>query len=230
MSATEMNNYPEGKLSTKVDPQALLTTLTTEHVTLQSARSATISESTARAALYVGALSSALIALGFISQAGGFGSAFHVFAMIVLPTLYVLGIFTFVRLVQSAEEDLLYGRAINRIRHYYLDLAQGQARWFSMSGHDDSTGVLANMGIAKPSRWQAFFSMAAMVAFLNAVVGSSAVAFLVSILGGSLALAGVIGFAAGCLSVYLSFRWYFRYNNQTWDWVKPLFPSEPGKE
>ncbi len=138
----------------------------------------------------------------------------------------MLGIFTFVRLVQSAEEDLLYGRAINRIRHYYLDLAQDQARWFSLSGHDDSMGVLANMAIAKPSRWQAFFSLAAMVSFLNAVVGSSAVAFLVSILGGSLALAGVFGFAAGCISVYLTFRWYYRFNDQTWDLVKPLFPSE----
>jgi hypothetical protein len=50
------------------DPQALLTILTTEHFTLQGARGSTISESSARAALYVGAVSSALIALGFIAH------------------------------------------------------------------------------------------------------------------------------------------------------------------
>jgi hypothetical protein len=75
----------------------LVTILTTEHFTLQGARGSTVSESSARAALYVGAVSSALIALGFIAQASELGTAFDAFALVVLPTLYVLGIFTFER-------------------------------------------------------------------------------------------------------------------------------------
>lgn len=71
--------------------QALLTVLTTEHFTLQGARASTVSESSARAALFVGAVTSTLVALGFIAQASELGSAFDTFVLVVLPTLYVLG-------------------------------------------------------------------------------------------------------------------------------------------
>jgi hypothetical protein len=159
------------------DPQALPTVLTTEHFTLQGSRSSTVSESSARAALFVGALSSSLIALGFIAQASDLGTAFDTFALVVLPTLYVLGVFTFVRLVSSSTEDLLYGRAINRIRAYYRELAGEDAHYLVLGGHDDTLGVLENMGIRRPSRWQLYFTLASMVAVLDAVVGGSAAAF-----------------------------------------------------
>jgi hypothetical protein len=104
------------------DPQQLLTALTTEHFTLQGARSQTVSESASRASLYLFSVSSTLVALGFIGQISEVGDTFKVFALTVLPTLYLLGLFTFVRLVQSVAEDFQYGRAINRIRHHYLEL------------------------------------------------------------------------------------------------------------
>src|SRR5919198_4933605 len=94
------------------DP-ALLTALTTEHFTLQGARSQTVSESSARSSLYLGSVSSTLIALGFVSQVSEGGDLFQLFALAALPTLFVLGLFTFVRLVESSIEDMLYGRAIN---------------------------------------------------------------------------------------------------------------------
>jgi hypothetical protein len=50
------------------DRGELLTALTTEHFTLQGARSQTMSESSSRAALYIGAVSSTLVALGFLGQ------------------------------------------------------------------------------------------------------------------------------------------------------------------
>jgi hypothetical protein len=95
---------------TEPDHQALLTALTTEHFTLQGARSQTVSESAARASLYLFSVSSTLVALGFIGQISEVGDVFNVFALTVLPTLYVLGLFTFTRLVQSSVEDIFYGR------------------------------------------------------------------------------------------------------------------------
>ena len=68
------------------------------------------------------------------------------FALTVLPTLYVLGLFTFVRLVQSVAEDFQYGRAINRIRHHYLELA-GDRPGVHDVGSRRRVGVLANMVI-----------------------------------------------------------------------------------
>jgi uncharacterized membrane protein len=90
-----------------VDRAELLTALTTEHFTLQGARSQTVSESASRATLYVMAVSSTLVGLGFIGQVSEVGDVFDIFALTVLPTLYVLGLFTFVRLVESSVEDVL---------------------------------------------------------------------------------------------------------------------------
>ena len=72
------------------DRQALLTMLTTEHFTLQGSRSTTVSESSSRASLYMTAVSSALIATGFIAQVSQLGDAFDVFVLAVLPTVYAL--------------------------------------------------------------------------------------------------------------------------------------------
>jgi hypothetical protein len=46
----------------------LLQALTTEHFTLQTARSATIADSNGRSALYLSTVSSAVVALAFIGQ------------------------------------------------------------------------------------------------------------------------------------------------------------------
>lgn len=58
------------------------------------------------------------------------GELFQLFALTVLPTLFFLGVSTFARLVQSSTEDVLNGRAINRIRHYYIELAGEKAGYF----------------------------------------------------------------------------------------------------
>jgi hypothetical protein len=164
------------------DRQELLSALTTEHFTLQGARAQTVSESTSRAALYIMSVSSTLIALGFIAQATEAGDLFNVFALVVLPTLYLIGIFTFIRLTENSEEDLLYGRAINRIRHHYLELAGDQARLFMMSGHDDVPGVMENMALL-PTRTQPFLTAGYMIAVVNSVIGGSAVALAVGATG-----------------------------------------------
>lgn len=224
-----MSDRPAGddRSDQRVDGEALLSVLTTEHFTLQGARASTVGESSARAALYVGAVSSALVALGFISQGSSDEDAFNVFALVVLPTLYILGVFTFVRLVSSSLEDLLYGRAINRIRQYYLDVAGDRSRYLMLGAHDDPRGVLANMGIDRPSRWQLFFTLATMIAILNAVVGGSAVAFLASVCGASLALAVALGGVAAILSSAAHLRWQRRAHDQARDHAEILLPSPP---
>jgi hypothetical protein len=204
---------------------ALLTALTTEHFTLQGARASTISESSARAALYVGALSSALIALGFLGQASRFGAAFDAFALVVLPTVYLLGLFTFVRLVQSSIEDLQYGRAINRIRNFYLRFAGAESRYFLLDSHDDVYGVLANMGIGKPSRWQLYFTVASMIAVLNSVVGGTTVALVVRLLSSSIAGSVLVGGVALLVSLFLHERVQRRTHVSAREIARPLFPT-----
>jgi hypothetical protein len=215
-------------VESEVDRQALLTALTTEHFTLQGARASTVSESTARAAIFVGAVSSALVALGLIGQAADLGSAFDVFVLVALPTLYALGTFTFVRLVESSVEDLRYGRAINRIRAYYLQLAGEQSSWFALPAHDDLYGVLGNMGIVRPSRWQLYFTLATMVSVLTAVVGGAAVAFLIGVLGAPLGIDAGIGGVAAIVSLALNARWQRQVHADARESGEVLFPSPGG--
>jgi hypothetical protein len=191
----------------EVDRQALLTTLTTEHFTLQGARASTISESSARSALYLGSLSASLVALGFVAQVSASGDTFKVFALVVLPTLFALGVFTFVRLVENMIEDLFYGRAINRIRSYYLERAGPYARYFMLSAHDDALGVLANMGL-RPSKWQMFFTAASAVAVVNSVVGGAALGLACWVaLDAPLGVCAVVGALFVVASVWLHHRW-----------------------
>jgi hypothetical protein len=207
------------------DPQQLLTALTTEHFTLQGARSQTVSESASRASFYLFSVSSTLVALGFIGQISTVGDAFRVFALTVLPTLYVLGLFTFVRLVQSVNEDFQYGRAINRIRHHYLELAGNKAHLFMMSAHDDAVGVLANMGIRR-STWQAYFTTPTMVAVINSVVGGSAIAIAVgAIADPPLGVAAGVGGVVAIVSLAMLRRFEMNYLRAGVGELDILFPS-----
>jgi hypothetical protein len=208
------------------DRQALLTALTTEHFTLQGARSQTVGESAARSSLYMFSISSTLIALGFVSQVSKGGEVFQLFALAILPTLFFLGVFTFVRLVQSSIEDVRYGRAINRIRRYYLELAGDDARYFVMSGHDDPLGVLSNMGLERPSRWQLFFGTASAVSVVNSVVGAGGVAILLGVtLDLPLAVAAVAGLAFLAASVAVHMRYDRRSHMRAAARLEALFPS-----
>jgi hypothetical protein len=209
----------------EVDRQALLTMLTTEHFGLQGSRATTVSESSSRAALYMGTVSSTLIALGFLAQVSQIGDAFDVFALVVLPTLFALGVFTFVRTVESSVEDVLYGRAINRIRAYYLELAGEESRWFVMGGHDDALGVLTNMGL-RTTRWQLYFTVSTMIATVNSVVGGSVVAILVGrVFDAPLGVAAAIGALTAIVAFAGHQRWDRLLHEQGAADVEVLFPS-----
>jgi hypothetical protein len=205
---------------------ALLTALTTEHFTLQGARSQTMSESSARASLYVFSVSSALVALGFIGQMSEIGDVFYTFALTVLPTLYLLGAVTFVRLVECGAEDFRYGKAINRIRNYYQQIAGDRANLFLLSGHDDGAGVFANMALRVENR-SPVFAFSSAVAVINSVVGGSAVALAVGAVGVPLGVAAGIGGVAAIVSVVAWVRYADRLLDAAAAQDEPLFPSPP---
>jgi hypothetical protein len=206
------------------DRQQLLTALTTEHFTLQGARQQTMSESSARASVFVFSVSSALVALGFIGQVSELGDAFYVFGLTVLPTIYVLGCTTFVRLVECGAEDFRYGLAINRIRHYYKDLAGEHADLFLLSGHDDGQGVFENMGLSAENR-SSLFAFSTAVAVIDGVVGGAAAALAAGwLLDLSLALATVLGAATALASITAWLRYAARLLERGAE-VEPLFPT-----
>jgi hypothetical protein len=210
------------------DPARLLTALTTEHFGLQGSRAATTSEGAARSSLFLGSVSSALVALGFLaSVSGGDSDLFRTFALTVLPTLCFLGIVTFVRLLELGTEDMLCGRAINRIRAHYIELAGDDARLFMMSGHDDAIGVMRNMGLT-PRPFQLFLTNSFAIAVVTAVLGGSTIGLALGVITGTpLGVDVAVGAvtAVGGAAALMHFT-RTHYGNAV-SFEEPLFPS-PG--
>jgi hypothetical protein len=156
-------------------PSAFISALTTEHFVLQSALSGNTSEVGTRASLYLFSLSSSLVALGFASRSP---ELFTPFVAIVLPALFILGLFTAVRLVDSNLEGIVYLNGIARIRRYYRTLTPEAAEHFSPeSGRwpENQSWPALRMG---PSIGF-ITTTASMVAFLNSIVAGVGVAMLV---------------------------------------------------
>lgn len=151
--------------------------LTTEHWSLLAARSLVYAEAMSRTAIFVAALSGAVVALALVAQATDFGSGFIAFALVLLPVVYFLGIVTVIRLSQVNHEDARWIQGMNRIRNAYLELEPGLERYFVTSRYDDAAGVLLSSVAmhARPSRMQAFVAVQGVVAVLDsAVAGSTA--------------------------------------------------------
>ena len=110
--------------------QLALSALTTEQFNLQTARMGTITEANGRSTLYLGALSSTVIAIAFVGQASELGDAFYLFALALLPPVFLLGVFSYLRLVQTSIEDMVYAVGTFRIRQYFQSLDPAAVPFF----------------------------------------------------------------------------------------------------
>jgi hypothetical protein len=155
--------------------QLALSALTTEQFNLQTARMGTIAEANGRSTLYLGALSSAVIALAFVGQASRLGDAFYLFALALLPPVFLLGVFSYLRLVQTSIEDIVYAVGTFRIRQYFLALDPAAVPFFPPT---DPWGMtkLERIGVVASGRLQMLLTAASMVGCINAIVGGVAVA------------------------------------------------------
>jgi hypothetical protein len=184
---------------------AFMSALTTEHFVLQTAASATVTEAGARTSLYVFSLSSSLVALGFVSQSP---ATFHLFAAAVLPGVFILGVFTTVRLVDTGLENQQFLRGIARIRGYYRTLTPEAAAYFSAE-----SGRWPEGHSAPPLWYNASIALlttaASMIAFINSIVASTCVTLLaINLLGQSTRLATGFGafVAAMLMAIFVVYQ------------------------
>jgi hypothetical protein len=113
--------------------QAFISALATEHFVLQAARSAIVSEQIGRASIYMGAVFSALIALGFLAQVV---TRLDPFVAALLPALFVLGELTFAALVRNTIENPVLLAQMQRIRGFYRRLAPEASQVFDLPETD----------------------------------------------------------------------------------------------
>jgi Ca2+/Na+ antiporter len=195
---------PRGPLAG--NPQSLVAILTTEHFTLQTARAATISETTARASLFLGTVSGALVALAFLGQVSSAGGAFFAFGLVLFPALLFLGLATYDRVLQTSIEDVAYAQRINRIRRCYLDGAPELAAWLAPAAGEGAAAAIGAGGM-RPGRWQMLVTIAGTIGVINSVIVGVLVALLVGLLTrDATALAAAAGVAAFVLGVALHQR------------------------
>ena len=210
---------------TQAEDAKILQILITEHTNLQAARSATVSEANGRTSLFLGAVSSGIVAIAFIGQASEMGSAFFLFALILLPSLIFLGLVTFIRVNQTGIEDMVAARGVNRIRHYYAEIAPRAARYFILSTNDDMIGYVQGLG-GKASLFQQFVSTAGLVSVINSIL----TAVFVGLLTFTLFQASfLVCLAAGSVVFAASAALYMRYQHRHWkeneQHMQVLFPS-----
>jgi hypothetical protein len=180
-----------------------------------------------RATIYLTAVSSAVVALAFVTTLSDDERIIRGFALVLLPVLCFMGFATRVRLSQLALTDLYYQRAINRIRHYYLDVAPQAARYLTLSAHDDLPGV-AESGIY-PLNWvMSLLPAAMMVAVVNYVItGLLASLLLAWVARANAPVAILFGVAVGVLlAVWDLFRGEREFSKRMAA-LEVRFPSPP---
>jgi hypothetical protein len=193
--------------------QLALSALTTEQFNLQTARMGTIAEANGRSTLYLGTLSSAVIAIAFVGQASELGDGFYLFALSLLPTVFLLGVFSYLRLVQTSIEDMVYAVGTFRIRQYFLGLDAAAVPFFPPT---DPWGMtkLERIGVVAGGPMQLLLTAASMVACINAIVGGVALALAArSLLDAPVPVAAVGGGVAALALATLFFSyqvWRFR--------------------
>ena len=79
--------------------------LATEHWSLLATRSITYGAIYSRAAIFLTVVSAAVVALALAAEATEFGDRFYVFALLVLPIAFFIGVGTYIRLVDARIED-----------------------------------------------------------------------------------------------------------------------------
>jgi hypothetical protein len=142
---------------------------------LQAAHSANVGEMTGRATIYMDAVSSALIAFGFLAQV-----VIHLdpFVAAVLPAVFLLGEFTFAALVRNTLENLVLLRQMQRIRGYYRTLVPEADQFFGRAAEEErSSAAMATVGLrARPAGM--LFTGASVIAAIKSMVGVVGLALL----------------------------------------------------
>jgi hypothetical protein len=158
-------------------PTAFFNAMLTEHFVLQSVRGVTVAESSTRASIYLMTLSSSLVAYGFLAR-----SAYATgYLGVVIPVVVLLGVFTYVRLVQTSLEDVAALEAIQRIRRWYGTLLPGAETYFPRPRGPRAPNEMLDIG--RRASWSGvFFTLSSAIAVVNSIVAGAGVAVILTAL------------------------------------------------
>jgi hypothetical protein len=181
--------------------------LTTEHFTLQGARTAAVADTNSRLQIYMAVLSSAILGLALVAQISRtedtLGEAFFAFAFVLLPMVYVFGLATIARLRQSWMEWFLAGQGMGRIRRFFVEAAPEAQRYLILPTTDDPRAVLGGTGIRLGGHLRGLVTATGVVAMVNSVVGGVLAGLVATKITGSTGITALV--AGGVFLVSLGF-------------------------
>jgi hypothetical protein len=167
--------------------------LANEYFALSGLRASSISEAGTRATLFFTTLTGTVLALGFLASST---DAVVPVAYAALPIVILLGLLSFLRLVEISVEDVGAVRTINRIRAYYGGLVPGGLEYFPAPGKAINELVDARY---------AALGIAATVGVMDALVAGASLAFALAHAGIAIPLAVVIGLAVALVMIFALF-------------------------
>jgi len=193
--------------STEPSPEAVrlrpevATILATEHWSLLGTRSMTWSEVMSRITIHLTVLSALLVVLALVGQATGFSGPFRTLSIGFAATALVLGTLTGLRVNAATEEDVQLIRAMNRLRHAYVQLAPEIAPFLTASTHDDDAGHLQTLALGR-RRHLAMVVIGATSFFLavvNTIVAGTLGALIANAAGASTVWTALVGVTVALL-------------------------------
>lgn len=182
---------------------------------LQGTSSSTTSEGGSRVSIYLSALSSGLVAIGFSSTSH---RALEALAFTVLPVVFILGWFTIVRLTDISVTNIVSQRRMDLITAYYASVYPPAAAYFG------SGGAASRRHGVHYGWWSFLFTMASMVIVVNSVVGGAAVALVCALVIAAAAPVPVVAGIAGGLAL-LAAGLYYEHRRLT-----PVVLSSPSAQ
>jgi hypothetical protein len=169
----------------------------------------------------MGAVSSALIAFGFLAQVV---THLDPFVAAVLPAVFLLGEFTFAALVRNTLENLVLLGQMQRIRGYYRTLAPEADQFFGPAAEEERfSAAMATVGLrARPAGM--LFTGASVIAAINSMVGGVSVALLAARVA---SLATGAALAVGITAAAILFGLHLLYQQQRAEPLARRPPAQP---
>jgi hypothetical protein len=201
--------------------------LSTEHWSLLGTRSMTWSEVMSRITIHLTVVSAFLVVLALTVQVTGFGTGFRVMAIGLAGAALVMGTLTSLRVNTASREDGDLVRAMNRIRHAYVDLVPELAPYLTASVHDDDAGLMHTYALGRRRRrpLHVIGSTAFIVMVVNVLVAGTLAALVADAAGAGVGVVVV----AGCLGGLIYGGVHIEVGRRTFGGVTPdvRFPSPP---
>jgi hypothetical protein len=192
-----------GPMDAKDDRSVLLRAMTTEHFVMQGAIDAALSEAQSRASIFIGALSGALIAMGLATQSE---AIFLPFVATVLPAIFVMGVFTVLRLVDVSVETARAEIRIATIWRFYRSLGgEAEALFSPKLGRwpEGNENPALRLGLFV-AYWT---SAAAMIAAIDALVGAAGIVLLLHLAVGINLIVAILTGVAVALALLAAFHY-----------------------